>query len=117
MKNCNLVVVSGVIDKDLDMKEGTYGPFGTMSIVITEPKLNKDKKIEDVKCRIAVALTGSLAKKAVGMNLARGNEVFVRGKLKLEIWDKKDGTKGFMHKIVAEDLYDVSGRLDFEDEE
>lgn len=117
MKNCNLVIASGIIDKDLEMREGTYGPFGTMTIVITESKINKDKKPEDIKCRIAVSLMGKLASKAVSMNLARGNEVFVRGKLKLEIFDKKDGTKGFMHKIVAEDLYDVSGRLDFDDEE
>ena len=116
MKNCNLVIISGIIMDDLKVMEGKFGPMGSIKLMITETKKTA-QGFNDKKCLIMLSLLGKLAQKAQSLQLHKGHEIFVKGKLILDEWTKPDGTKGFMHKIQVEDLYDVTGRLEFDNDE
>lgn len=116
MKNCNLVIVSGIVVKEPQIVEGAYGPMANLSIEITETKRGKDG-LQNETCRIQLSIMGSTAYKVKNMRLGLKHEVMAKGKLKLEQWkDKTTGQARFMHKIVVDDIWDVSGRLDLNDE-
>lgn len=111
MNHINLIMVLGTVTKDPSYKTGQYGAVGRLSLAVNEKKRLKDGTIKEDVCFIDVDIYGKLAELCEQIGLKKGSRVIARGKLKLNTWeDKETGEKKSRHVIMAEDVWDISGK-------
>ena len=109
MNDTNMVVMTGTIVQDPQLKEGQFGPYGRINVVCNETKKKKDGSFEEIAMFIYVDVSGKNAKTVTESGLRKGSKVMVTGILKLNNWEK-DGEKKSMHTVLAHTLYPIEGK-------
>ena len=106
MNHLNTTIIQGNLVKDPDFKELQNTNLCKFSIAST--RKYKDK--EDV-CFVDVVVWGNLAS-LCDKYLSKGRPVLVNGRLNLEMWESKDGSKRSRHNIIADKVIFLHSKND-----
>lgn len=100
----NKAMIIGNITKDIELKNTTNGQqVCSFGVATNRSWKNKDgEKQEEVEFHNVVAW-GKLAE-IIDRYLKKGSKVYISGRLKTREWEGKDGNKGRVTEIIAEDL-------------
>ena len=96
----NLVVVSGNLTRDIELKITSSGKeVASMSVAINNDYTSNGETKKDVLF-IDVTVWGNQAN-ACATYLQKGSPVYVRGSLKMETWQDSEGKNRSKIKIIA----------------
>lgn len=101
--NINEVKIGGGLVRDIDFR---YLPSGVglveFTVAVNDARYDSTQRQQVVTTEfVAVQAWGWLAEQVAGLGLAKGDEVFVQGKLSQREFEKKDGTKERKTRVVA----------------
>jgi single-strand DNA-binding protein len=95
----NTIIITGNVTKDPEMRYTQNGKaictFGVATSYGKDDK--KQVTYHDIK------VFGDMAEN-VAKSIGKGNRVIVTGRLQIDVYDKKDGTKGKRVEIVADEI-------------
>lgn len=105
MSDVNVVVVTGRLTRDVEVKHLQNSAVANLSLAVNRTWYDKGsgQKREEVAF-VDVAVFGKQAENA-GQHLSRGSKVLVQGSLKEDRWeDKQSGAKRSRMKIQADQV-------------
>jgi len=101
MVSINIVILGGNLTRDPEVR---YTPQGSavasFGLAVNRTFKTKDGGQKDEVCFVDVETWGRQAE-TVGEYLKKGRPVLVEGRLVMDSWEGKDGTKRTRHKITA----------------
>ncbi len=110
----NKVTLIGNLGRDPELR---YTPQGTavcnFSIATNEKRRDRSGEFQDITTWFRVTLWGQQAENAAKY-LAKGRQVYIEGRLKLEEWKDKDGNNRFTLDVTASEMQFLSGARDEE---
>lgn len=124
MSSLNHTILLGGLTRDPELRHtGAGGAVCKFSLAVTEEYKDKNGKPQKSTLYIDVDAWGRVGE-AVAKYLRKGSAVLVQGRLQLEQWDAKDGTKRSKISLRATDVQflDKAGeststnRVDFDDQ-
>lgn len=102
MPNYNKVIIIGHLTRDPEVK---YLPSQTavaeFGVAVNHKWKGSDGQPKEEVCFVDVRAYGKPAE-AIGKYLSKGKAVLVEGRLQLDQWEAKDGTKRSKHRIALE---------------
>ena len=108
----NKITVVGYLGKDPELR---YTPQGTavcnISVATTEKRKNRAGQNEEHTIWFRVSIWGRQAETAHEY-LARGRQVYIEGRLRLEEYTDRDGNKRISPEVKATDVQFLGGRGD-----
>ncbi len=108
----NKVTIIGNLGRDPELR---YTPQGTavcnFSIATNERRRDKAGEFQDITTWFRVTLWGQQAENA-SKYLAKGRQVYIEGRLKVEEWKDKDGNSRYTLDVTASEMQFLGGRDD-----
>lgn len=106
----NKVILIGHLGKDPDIQTFDSGvKKASFSLATSEEYKDKDgNKVQQTEWHNIILWRG-LAEVAEKY-LAKGNQVYIEGKIKTRSWDDKDGNKRYTTEIVVDNMTMLGGR-------
>lgn len=105
----NKIIVVGNLGRDPELR---YTPQGTavcsFSMATNEKRRDKSGEFQDVTTWFKVTLWGSQAENA-SKYLAKGRQVFIEGRLRVEEWTDRDNNKRTSLEVNATDMQFLGG--------
>ncbi len=100
--NINEITICGRITKDIDMRTTPSGTsVGKFSVATNHTWKGQDgKKNEETEFHDVVAW-GKTAE-IISQYFAKGDEIYVRGRMKTSSWEAQDGSKRYRKEIILE---------------
>jgi single-strand DNA-binding protein len=106
----NKYIAIGNLAKDVEIRyiQGGSAVANTAIAVNTKYKNKGGEQVEDVMF-IDLAFFGRTAE-IVNQYLKKGSKISILGRLKLDTWTTKDGSKRSKHSVVVEELQMLDGK-------
>lgn len=105
----NKVLITGRATRDTEFRVAGGVSFATIGLVSNRRYNNKNGDTVEEACFIDVKLSGRTAEVARDF-VKKGKEVLIEGRLNLESWQGKDGSRQSKHSIACERLELLGGK-------
>ena len=103
MASYNKTVLVGNLTRDPEVKYLDSGiDIANLGLAVNERVKRKGEWVDEV-CFIDITFFGKTAE-VCGQYLSKGSQILVEGKLRLEQWEAKDGTKRSRHTVTGDRL-------------
>lgn len=104
MANMNVVVVSGNLTKDPELRSLPSGnSVCNLRLAVNDRFKDKDGEWKDRPFYFNVTVWGKMGE-AIAQHLARGSGLIIQGKLEWREWETDDGTKRQAVDIIAREV-------------
>jgi single-strand DNA-binding protein len=104
MASFNKLTIVGYLGRDPELR---YTPQGTalckLSVATTEKKNNRDGDATDITTWFRITVWGRQAE-AANQYLAKGRQVYIEGRLRMEEYTDRDGQKRYSLEVNASDI-------------
>ena len=108
--NVNKVFLMGNLTRDLEMRALPSGlNVGSFGLAVNERFKSKDGEWQERANFIDCEIFGNRAE-VMARYLSKGSPVFIEGKLRLDMWDDKQGQKRSKLKVVVDNFEFVGGK-------
>lgn len=109
MANLNRVTLIGRLTRDVEVRPAGSSTVAEFSLAVNRTWKGSDGQPQEETTFVDVTAWGKTAELA-GQYLAKGKQVFVEGRLKLDSWqDKQSGQQRTKLGVVAENLQFLDG--------
>ena len=99
----NVVAVSGNLTADVEFKQITTGNAVVHFTVAVNRKYRSTAGLKDEKCFVRVVAFGKIAE-LCNERLHKGSGCFIKGRLRQENWEDKEGQKQQRTLVCVEDI-------------
>jgi single-strand DNA-binding protein len=110
MAKLNKVFLMGNLTRDVELR---YVPSGaavaSFGIAINRKWKSADGEVKEEVIFVEVSMFGTRAE-VIAQYFAKGNPIFIEGRLKFQQWEDKDGGKRNALKVVAENFEFIGGQ-------
>lgn len=111
-KGLNKVMIIGWVDDDFEMRYTPSGrPVTSFSVATSRTWTSAEGDPHEETEWFNVVAWGSLAD-LCSQALARGQQVYIEGRLQTRGWEDSNGRKHFRTEVVAHDVIPLSDNLD-----
>jgi single-strand DNA-binding protein len=101
MSSLNTVILLGGLTRDPELRHTAGGQVvAKFSLAMTETYRDKAGETKETTCYIDIDAWGKLGELCAN-SLRRGSQALISGKLQMEQWTAKDGTKRSKHTVRA----------------
>jgi single-strand DNA-binding protein len=108
MSSMNNVILMGGLTRDPDLRQTASGVAITkFSLAVTDSYKDKSGERKETTCYIDIDAWGRLGENCA-QYLRKGSQAMVQGRLQLDQWEAKDGTKRSKLSVRATDVQFLS---------
>lgn len=108
--NVNIVHIAGRLTRDVEVRSVSSGTqVANIGIAINRKWSDKSGEKKEETTFVDCEAWGKTAE-VMAQYLSKGSEVFVSGRLRLDLWDDKDGSKRSKMKVVVDSFQFVGGK-------
>lgn len=111
MAELNKMLLIGRLTRDVELRFTSGGTAVAELALASNHSYGKGDEKKQETCYIDVTVFGRSAEIA-NEYLAKGSEIFVEGRLRLDQWENKEGEKRRKHVLVADRFQFLSGKGD-----
>lgn len=110
MSNLNRVFLMGNLTRDIELRNAGQSQVGSFGLAINRKYKAGTETREEVTF-VDCEVWGRTAE-VMSQYLGKGRPVFIEGRLKLDQWEGKDGSKQSKLRVVVESFQFVGGKGD-----
>ena len=112
MANYNKVILVGNLTRDIQLSYlPSKMPVADFGLAVNRRWKPKEGDAREETCFVDCVAFGKQAD-TLNKYVSKGSPILVEGRLQLDTWDAKDGTKRSKHKVVVENFQFLGGKED-----
>lgn len=112
MPNLNKVMLMGHLTRDVELRNIPGGSsVGNIGIAVSRKWKDKGGESKEETCFVDCEAWGQTAE-TIAKYTAKGHPIYLEGRLKLDQWEDKDGSKRSKIKVVVEQFQFLKGKSD-----
>ena len=109
MTSFNRVIIAGNLVRDPQLRTAGSSQVASFGLAVNRTWKDRDGQKQEEVTFVDIECWGRTAE-LVSQYLSKGRGCLVEGRLKLDVWEDKDGNKRSKLKVVAESVQFIGGR-------
>lgn len=109
MPNLNRVMLMGHLTRDVELRAAGSSTVGNIGIAVSRKWKDASGQSKEETCFVDCEAWGKTAE-IIAQYTAKGHPIYLEGRLKLDQWEDKDGSKRSKIKVVVESFQFLKGK-------
>ena len=109
MPNLNKVMLMGHLTRDVELRAAGSSTVGNIGIAVSRKWKDKGGESNEETCFVDCEAWGQTAE-IIAKYTVKGHPIYLEGRLKLDQWEDKDGSKRSKIKVVVESFQFLKGK-------
>lgn len=109
MPNLNRVMLMGHLTRDVELRAAGASTVGNIGIAVSRKWKDAGGQSKEETCFVDCEAWGKTAE-IIAQYAAKGHPIYLEGRLKLDQWEDKDGSKRSKIKVVVESFQFLKGK-------
>ena len=109
MPNLNKVMLMGHLTRDVELRAAGSSTVGNIGVAVSRKWKDASGEQKEETCFVDCEAWGKTAE-IIAKYTAKGHPIYLEGRLKLDQWEDKDGSKRSKIKVVVESFQFLKGK-------